>query len=98
MANRTGKGYWQKGKSANPKGRPKVVADVKELARKYTTQAISTLAEIMADDESGHARAMAADKLLDRGWGKAPQALTGPGGEGPIIIQMVTGFDADDQG
>ena len=34
---------FQKGRSGNPGGRPKVVAEVKELARKHTGKAIETL-------------------------------------------------------
>ena len=43
MANRTGKGGFQKGQSGNPGGRPKVVAEVRELAQEQTEKAISTL-------------------------------------------------------
>lgn len=64
----------------------RVGQDVRKLARKYTKRAIETLAEIMEGAESEQARVMAADKLLDRGWGKPPQAITGEGGEGPARI------------
>jgi Family of unknown function (DUF5681) len=33
---------FQKGRSGNPGGRPKVVAEVKELARQHTGKAIET--------------------------------------------------------
>lgn len=76
----------------NPKGvgRPKgakskVAADVRALARQYTEAAISTLASIMNTGESEQARTMAADKLLDRGWGKAAQAMEITGAEGGPI-------------
>ena len=35
------------GESGNPGGRPKVVAEVRELARQHTAAAIQTLASIM---------------------------------------------------
>lgn len=71
------------------KGVPnKVGRDVRDLARQYTAEAIRTLATIMKNGESEQARAMAADKLLDRGWGKAPQAHTGEGGEGPVQAHL----------
>jgi hypothetical protein len=77
----------------------KTGADVRELARQYTAEAISTLVRIMQNDEHP-AQNRAADSLLDRGWGKPPQAHTGEGGTGPVVIQFTTGFavadDADD--
>jgi hypothetical protein len=40
----------------------------------------------MHHSESDTARVMAANSLLDRGWGKAPQAITGENGEGGIEV------------
>jgi hypothetical protein len=70
--------------------RNKIAADVRELAQKYTADAIATLADVMRDKTAPpQARAMAAEKLLDRAWGKAPQSITGPNG-GPIPIILYT--------
>ena len=67
---------WAKGVSGNPGGRPKIVADVRALARQLTANALNALAEIMEDEEApAAARIAAAKELLDRGWGKAPAAL-----------------------
>lgn len=61
------------GQVANPLGRPKEVAHVKELARKHTVEAINTLAGIMANPkEKASARVAAANAILDRGYGRAP--------------------------
>ena len=35
------------------------------------------------------ARVSAAGHLLDRGWGKAAQPLTGADTEGPIIVEII---------
>jgi hypothetical protein len=49
---------------------------VRELARKYTVEAIETLVEIMRDEQSPPAvRVAAANALLDRGHGRPPQAI-----------------------
>ena len=40
---------FKKGQSGNPGGRPKVVAEVKELARAHTGEAIETLVSIMTN-------------------------------------------------
>ncbi len=52
------------------------ISDVRDLARKHTAVAVETLSAIMIDDTAPKsARVMAANGLLDRGWGKAPQTL-----------------------
>ncbi len=81
------------GNCANPGGRPKLPEDVKhvrELARKYTEGAIDTLAEVMATG-SPNARVSAANSLIDRGWGKPEQPITGVEGGAPIAqrVEMV---------
>ena len=73
----------QKGRSGNPKGRPKATHDVKTLARQHTKEATDRLVEWMRGDNA-KASVTACMALLDRGWGKPPQALTGEGGEGPV--------------
>jgi hypothetical protein len=58
---------FKKGQSGNPGGRPKVVAEVKELARAHTGKAIETLVSIMTNPKCAPAaRVSAANALLDR--------------------------------
>ena len=59
------------------KGTPnKATAEVKEVARQYTSDALKTLADIMGGEQQpAAARVSAANALLDRAYGKPPQSL-----------------------
>src|SRR5262245_37340459 len=63
---------WQKGQSGNPGGRPKVAAEVKELARQHGPEAIETLIRLMRSKNDGIA-IRAAEALLARGYGRPAQ-------------------------
>jgi hypothetical protein len=77
---------FKKGQSGNPGGRPKVIAAVKELARAHTGEAIETLASIMTNLKfAPAARVSAANALLDRGYGRPPQHITGEGGPSYVV-------------
>ncbi len=78
------------GQSGNPGGRPRGEGRVRENARAHTAQALAVLVEAMEDPDKRVA-IRAAEILLDRGWGKAPQALSGEDGEGPaeLIIKWL---------
>lgn len=67
---------FKKGQSGNPGGRPKVVGEVKELARAHTVDAMQALAKIVKDNTApAAARVAAATALLDRGYGKPTQHI-----------------------
>lgn len=60
-----------KGVSGNPRGRPKVDPELRDLARKHTVMAIRVLAEVARDKRAlDGARVNAASALLDRGYGR----------------------------
>lgn len=62
---------WKPGQSGNPGGRPKGIA---AKAREHTDKAVEVLAAAL-DDPDPKVRVTAAEKLLDRGYGK-PLAMT----------------------
>jgi hypothetical protein len=69
------------------KGVPnKANRELRDIAGAYTEEAVETLADIMRKSESDQARATAADKLLDRAHGKAPQAMN-VSHEGAITVR-----------
>jgi len=58
----------------------KAVTEIRSLARSHTKTALNVLVGVMrAKDATAAARVTAANAILDRGWGKAPQAI--PNGE-----------------
>jgi hypothetical protein len=60
----------------------KAVTEIRSLARSHTRAALKILFGIMrSEDATPAARVSAANAILDRGWGKAPQANKN-GGEG----------------
>jgi hypothetical protein len=80
---------FEKGKSGNPGGRPKVIADLRLLARAHAPEAIKELARLATKARSETARIAAIRELLDRAYGKATQYV---GAE-----HEVTGVSGDDE-
>jgi hypothetical protein len=55
---------------------PKSLTEIRSLARSHTRSALKVLVGIMSSkDATAPARVSAANAILDRGWGKAPQAI-----------------------
>ncbi len=54
---------------------PRALTEIRSLARSHTRTALNVLVGIMrSKDATAAARVSAANALLDRGWGRAPQA------------------------
>src|SRR5262252_6330821 len=71
---------WVKGQSGNPSGKakanPMLKRTITELAREIAPEALETLKQVMKSPKSTMtAKAIAADRILDRAYGKAPQAV-----------------------
>lgn len=68
---------WKPGQSGNPSGRPKVIGELRDLARAYTIEGLETLAEVMRDKAAPPAaRVAAVAHILDRGYGKPQQNIS----------------------
>ncbi len=69
----------------------KAIVDIRSIARTHTESCLRTLASIVSQAKAPHAaRVAAANSLLDRGWGKAPQSITGEdGGDIRITIRKI---------
>jgi hypothetical protein len=87
----TGKGFLP-GQSGNPGGRMKIPDNIKDAFRKYTLEAIETLAEVMRTGRPAD-RIRAAEIILERAYGKFTQMLAGDPEAEPadinIIVQVV---------
>src|SRR5262249_16042845 len=67
-------GRLKPGHTANPSGRPRVVAELRDLARQHTPDALKRLLELVRSKNEQVALA-AVRELLDCGYGKAVQAV-----------------------
>lgn len=80
---------FQPGQSGNPSGRSKSYFALRDLAQVHTKDALACLAGIMANEKApAAARVSAASAILDRGWGRPMQAISGPEGESPQVITI----------
>jgi hypothetical protein len=83
---------FQKGQSGNPSGRPKGWAEIQVLARSMAPEAIEEIRKIAKGDKASAVRLAAWKEILDRGLGKAPQAVKFSGDqENPVQLK----FDLD---
>lgn len=79
---KTPRSAWKPGQSRNPGGRPKVVAEIRDLAREHGQKAIERLVELL-DSKNESVAVRAAEALLDRGYGRPVQGMELKSNEGP---------------
>lgn len=84
-------GKFQKGVSGNPAGRPKKTQEEYNLeaaCRARAPDALNVLLAIMEGSDNERNKILAAQAILDRGYGKPRQAVTGPDNE--PLVEMPT--------
>jgi hypothetical protein len=67
----------------------RTVTEIRSLARSHTRSAINALVGVMRSKDATHAaRVSAANAILDRGWGKAAQALDSENGALELVHRI----------
>jgi len=72
----------------------KATIEIRTIASQYGPEAVAELYRLATKAESEAARVSAIKELLDRGYGKSPQPLTGDGGgaiQHEVIRKIVDG-------
>jgi hypothetical protein len=60
-----------------------------QLARVHTVEALETLVELMRQPDDPKLRMLAAEAVLSRGWGRAPELHAITGETGPVQLRVV---------
>ena len=68
-------GTFKPGVSGNPKGRSKKVRHIEAVAMKYANEVIEVFVDILRNGQTDQAKVAAGKEILDRAYGKAPQAI-----------------------
>src|SRR5689334_11712225 len=83
---------FQKGQSGNPGGRPRVLGELRDLARRHTQDSITELARLASKAKSETARIAAIRELLDRAYGKSAQYIGNSDDAAPIVSHLRVSF------
>ena len=86
------------GESGNPGGRPRAVAAIRDLVQAKGPDLVERLMTMaLADETEDRVRIEAIKVLLDRGYGRPPQPITGEDDDGGPRRIIVT-WGGDDAG
>jgi hypothetical protein len=66
----------------------KTPTEIRSLARSHTEEAINCLVGVMRNSTNDSAKVAAAEKVLDRGWGKSLQVIAGDEDGGAVKIEL----------
>lgn len=70
--------------------RSRAITEIRSLARSHTRTALNVLVGVMRNAKApAPARIAAANAILDRGWGKAAQAVEGSDGNALELIHRI---------
>jgi len=86
MANPKGPG--KPGPGRPPGARNKITSEIKALAQVHGAIAVAELARLATKAESEAARVAAIKELLDRGYGKATQPISGDDDAPPVRLAV----------
>lgn len=67
----------------------KTPTEIRSLARAHTEEAINCLVGVMRNSTNDSAKVAAAEKIIDRGWGKATQPIEGTEDGAPIRLETI---------
>jgi hypothetical protein len=68
----------------------KTLTEIRSMARSHTRTALNVLVGVMrSKDATAAARVSAANAILDRGWGKANQAIESGDGGGLELVHRI---------
>lgn len=82
-------GRFQPGQSGNPGGRPKITAEVRDLAQQHAPSALAELVRLSTSSPDDRVRVAACNAVLDRAVGK-PEANKPNSGAGDALLAALT--------
>jgi hypothetical protein len=84
-------GKFEKGKSGNPGGRPRMPDEVRNACQRLAKESLVMLGKIIRDKAAKNTDRIAAAKIvIEYGYGKPVQPIGGEGEGGPLVVKVLT--------